>query len=249
MIIGSVAMKHYFPDFPREPKDLDCIGEPPETNLRVERLENPVLMEFCDSIHHPSEYLLPYILLTLKVSHLAWDINWDKHMFDCQFLVKKGYGIHNDLFMDLYQYWNDYHGKNKRSDLQMSKEDFFNNAINIDIDHDYLHTLINPSPTYKKTLKEGAEVETEESSFWKLSWTERISLIQEECMVMAAERFQGDYYKARYYKMLKKFIQGHCPVYMIPFIVHNFKNIHSPPFDFMAKINTSLRETGKVELV
>jgi len=33
LIIGSTAIKHYFPDFPREPKDLD-IAVPTEKGYR-----------------------------------------------------------------------------------------------------------------------------------------------------------------------------------------------------------------------
>lgn len=249
MIIGSSAMSYYFPDFPRDPKDLDYVvesGPIPNTNLKVEKLPNPILLEYCGE----QTYLEPQSLLTLKASHLAWDIFWDKHMFDCQFLIEKGYRVNIELFHKLYRYWNDYHGKNKRSNLQMSKEDFFNNTINNeDLEHDFLHTLINPSPTYKKTLKENKDVETDESKFWSLTYEDRLNIVREECMVMASERFRGDYFKARYYKMLKKFIQGHCPVYMIPFIVENFRSLDRPPFDFMEKINRELRVLGKRELV
>lgn len=27
MVIGSTAIKYWFPDFPREPKDIDIIGD------------------------------------------------------------------------------------------------------------------------------------------------------------------------------------------------------------------------------
>ena len=48
-------------------------------------------------------------LCTLKASHLCWNINWEKHMWDLQFLLKKGCIIDNNLFMKLYDYWNVYH--------------------------------------------------------------------------------------------------------------------------------------------
>jgi hypothetical protein len=46
IIIGSTAIKHYFPDFPREPKDLDFAvmpGEKFEKKGGVEYLENSVI--------------------------------------------------------------------------------------------------------------------------------------------------------------------------------------------------------------
>jgi len=241
MIIGSTAMKEHFPDFNREPKDLDlaCDERGMVNTKEVEYLYNPILFKYCedDMIH-------PEILLTLKASHLSWDINWEKHMYDAQFIIGKGYTINRQLFYELYEFWNEYHGKNRRSDLKMSKEDFFDNAVNTKIDHDFIHTLINPEPIYKKTLKDGAEVETCEQKFYELTFDEKIKLVQEEVMVMASERYKGTNYRVRYGKMLKKFIIGHAPLYMAIFIVENYVRLLRAPFDFMSKINQELEREG-----
>lgn len=81
MIIGSTAIKYWFPDFPREPKDIDIVGNYQlviPTEKRVERLNNPVLL----ACYRPivSKYLLPNALYTLKISHVFWDLengSWD----------------------------------------------------------------------------------------------------------------------------------------------------------------------------
>ena len=89
IIIGSTAIKHYFPDFPREPKDLDFAvmpGEKFEKKGGVEYLENSVIHKYQDQ-----GYLKPELMISLKASHMFWDNNWDKHLFDIQFLLKKGY--------------------------------------------------------------------------------------------------------------------------------------------------------------
>ena len=90
LIIGSTAMKYHFPDFNREPKDIDIAVEQSD-NLKstreVEYLENPIIFKY---IPEGQEYIDPDMLLTLKMSHLFFNINWDKHMWDVQFLLKKG---------------------------------------------------------------------------------------------------------------------------------------------------------------
>ena len=242
VIIGSTAMKHWFPDYPREPDDLDYAVSRENIksvvitdDIRIENLYNPIITGIEDGV-----YLRPEYLLTLKMSHLFWNINWEKHMFHVQYLLGKGIKYNKDLFYELYYFWNDYHSKNKRSDLKMSKEDFFNNAINGEIDHDYIHTLINPSPVYKKTLKEGKEVETEESKFYDLTFQEKLDIVREEVMVMAWERYAHRGYKTAYSMMLKKFIIGHAPMYMALFIIENFITLHKAEFNFIEKINKQL---------
>lgn len=49
MIIGSTAIKHYFSEFNRIPKDVDIIKQDSflfQTDLKVELLDNPVLINY-----------------------------------------------------------------------------------------------------------------------------------------------------------------------------------------------------------
>jgi len=51
IIIGSSAIKHHYPDFNREPKDIDVVKtslneELPLFDKRVEILTNPVLVKY-----------------------------------------------------------------------------------------------------------------------------------------------------------------------------------------------------------
>lgn len=239
-LIGSAAIKHWFHDFKREPKDLDFIGSgvKVDSNIKVEILKNPVF----DNYHHP--IMLSDDLYTLKISHMFWNINWDKHMFDIQFLRKKGCKLDKDLFMKLYDYWNEVHGKNKRSDLKMSAEDFFNNALKCEYYHDDLHTLLNPVPTYTKVLI--GEVEVGEEKFNTLSFEEKCDLVIEEVMVMAWERFSTMDYRIAYSKMLKKFIISHAPIWEAIFIIENFIELHKPKFNFFKKIENGLQTIERV---
>lgn len=231
ILIGSGAIKHWFPDFPREPKDLDYIGRGKNGN-GVEYHDNDVFKYYGHSI------MLPDDLYTLKMSHLFWNINWDKHMFDVQFLRNRGCKLKLDLFHLLYNYWNQVHGKNKRSDLKMSAEDFFDNAVKCDYRHDDLHTLLNQTPTYMKVLI--GEVEVGEEKFNNLSFEEKCDLVTEEIMVMAWERYKGDH-RLAYSRMLKKFIISHAPIWEAIFIIENYILLHKPKFNFFKKIENGLQ--------
>lgn len=239
IVIGSTAIKHYFPDFNREPKDVDIIRRNVLVendiicfeNKKVEILDNPVIE---DLYKNKSEvYISSNDLLTLKASHICWDINWTKHMWDIQFLLKKGCKIDYKLFKKLYEYWNTYHSNNKRSDLKMSKKEFFNNAINYDeMEHDEKHKLLNPIPIYTKVLRDNCEVELDENKFFNLSYEDKLGFVYEEVMVMAFERFKHLNYRQAYEIMLKKFIISHAPFFSLTFIIENYIELLKPKFDY-----------------
>ncbi len=241
ILIGSKAIKHHFPDFKRDAKDTDYIvkHKPDQKFKRVEFLLNPVLDGFSGSI------LSPNLLYTLKASHLFWDIQWSKHVYDVQFLKSKGCKIDKDIFYQLYQYWCIIHGVNKRSNLDMTAKDFFNNALK-KYDHDFLHTLIKPEPTYKKVLKDGAEVDVDESKYNELSHAEKIDLVREEVYVMAYERLAGRDYRSAYSWMLKQFIMHHAPMYEALFIIDNFTELNRPIINYKKHLDNELQRINRV---
>ncbi len=255
MIIGSTAIKHWFPDFTREPKDLDYVVYRKETfdkqlleglsDEKVEVLENPVLLDYINQpVCSPNE------LYTLKISHCFWDLpnkTWDKHMWDIQFLKSKGCVFIPELFNDLYEYWNTLHGVNKRSNLDMSADEFFDNFITFPVEHDTLHELLiqheyfvnQDKPTYTKILI--GEVLVSEDKFNLLTEQEKFNLVFEEVAVMALERYSDLYYKAAYNKMLKKFIINHAPMFEAVWIIENHKKLLTEiPFNFIKHLNEKI---------
>jgi hypothetical protein len=121
MIIGSSAIKYHFSDFPRNPKDLDWIDSGkrmPDTKLRVEILSNSIIV---DLYKNKSQIVVDAdVLYTLKISHLlGWDVNWEKHIWDVQWLKEKGCKIIKTLLYEFYDYWNVLCGENKRSNLDV----------------------------------------------------------------------------------------------------------------------------------
>jgi hypothetical protein len=237
ILIGSSAIKHWFPDFHREPKDIDYISPTGERTHGTEYLHNPIL----DSLE--CDILPPDLLYTLKMSHLCWNINWEKHMFDLQFLKKKGCKLNEDYFWKLYNYWPEIHGKNKRSDLKMTKDEFFSNSVNYDtMEHDQVHLLLNPVPIYTKILMDGKEVELDPIKWQNLSIEDKLDLVREEVMVMAHERYKNMDYRRGYDLMLKKFIISHCPIFSLIFTIENYVELLKPKFNFYKII-----ENGRIK--
>lgn len=240
MIIGSTAIKHWFPDFPRKPKDIDIVVRD-STKYRngsgYEYLPNPILLDYWNR-----EYLPKDALYTLKMSHLFWNINWEKHEWDATWLREKGCKLDYDLFYKLYDYFNEFHGKNTRSDLKMSATDFFDNALTCPYDHDWLHTLLNSIPTFNKVLKDGAEVEVDEIKFQSLTEQEKEALVREEVYIMAFERWPELDYRRAYGRMLKKFILSHAPIWEAIWILENYKKLCRAEYDFIKHLNKQIND-------
>jgi len=248
ILIGSSAIKYWYPDFPREPKDKDYAVEKEikGSSRDIEYLVNPILFKYWEYNTGESNIAPPDMLYTLKMSHMFWDINWSKHLYDIQWLKERECKVIEPLFYDLYDYWNKFHSKNKRSDLKMTSSEFFNNAVKCEFDHDWLHTLINPIPTFNKILVDGAEVEVSEEKFNNLSFEEKCDLVQEEIYVMAWERMPNRDYRFSYETMMKKFIISHAPLWEAIFILDNYKYLYKPKINFKKVLEDGTR-SYKVE--
>lgn len=250
ILIGSVAIKYFYPDFDRKSKDIDFVI-PSDSTLKsdlpngYEFIINNIIIDYMESHFYGHHIAPPDVLLTIKASHLAWDIFWSKHMFDATFLVGKGHKIIPDLFYLLYEHHNSYHSKNNRSDLKMNSENFFTNAIKCEYHHDDLHTLLKKEPTYTKVLFDGAEVEVSEEKFNLLNFNEKCDLVTEEVMVMAYERYSHEDYRVAYSRMLKKFIISHAPLWEYIFIIENYNSLYKAKFNFIESIEDNLYQLIK----
>lgn len=235
IVIGSTAMKIHFPDFNRQPKDLDIAVEHEKVSTKkgIEYLYNPVLCKYSNDV-----FLNPNMLLSLKISHLFWDINWEKHMWDVQFLLQKGCIPNIEYIKEQMEFWKEYLPKVRRSQLEMSKEDFFNNAVNKDSEqHDLLHKKLRDIPAYTLLLKEGCEVELDENKWINLDFDKKCDVVYEETAVMAFERYKPDlYWKAAFNRQLKDNIIKHFPFYIALFAIENYKKLSNPIENYQNKL-------------
>lgn len=225
IIIGSTAMKHWFVDFNREPKDLDIVVSSSRTNEPgIEYHLNPHLLSI-----ETEPYITPNNMLTLKVSHMFWDNNWEKHMWDIQFLLTKGAAFDYNNYKVFREYWEGVLPKIRRSDLAMTKEDFFTNSVNEDTEqHDELHYMLNTEPMFTKLLKDGCDVELDESKWHKLSYGDKCNVVYEEVIIMMLERYNRRWQHA-YVGQLKDNIIKHFPEYIALFAIFNYPNLELLP--------------------
>lgn len=158
-------------------------------------------------------------------------------MWDVQFLLDKGIKPNYDLVDKLISFWEDYLPKIRRSVLEMSKEDFFNNSVNKDVDeHDNLHKQLVEIPAYTKILKDGCEVELDFDKWYNLSEQEKRDVVNEETYVMTFERYNGKMNLIRgFRRQLKDNIMKHFPKPIAFYAIENFKSFQNPPKEYKLK--------------
>lgn len=238
-LIGSAALKHHYPQFNRVPKDQDYAVADQDwakkhTTKTTEYLYNPVLCEWStESIASPTE------LLSLKMSHLFWDINWSKHMWDTQFLLKQKVEPDLQLTKQLYQFWKKHHS-NRKLLFDLPKEQFFTNAIRCPVSHDRLHHLLNPKPLYKQILQHPDGVKADPLKMAALTDQQRFDLLLEELQVMGYERFgHWDHHRAMHH-MFKLYLVKHAPFDVGIMMITHYLDYLQHPFDFVTHLTQAV---------
>ena len=189
ILVGSKAAKIHIPTF-REGNDVDYWS--------LEKLWN------CDSSIIPKE-IVPLFehdslvnrcatlndLLTIKLSHLPYDILWKKHLNDYLVFKKHGAQINRALYVALQQHWENVHGNKSFLSLYRTKDNFFDDYVEKEQEHDYLHELVAypDKPIYTQCLREGQEVMIDWSKFLLMSFEQQVKMFREEINVIATERW------------------------------------------------------------
>lgn len=190
IIVGSQALS-YHKLSPRIPKDRDIwqdtayafLGNGDNKTIPLEILE---LVPTTDKY-----YATPDAIYTIKCSHAAWDIHWDKTISDIAYLKRRGCKLIPELYLALYNYWKTIHGDKSFLSLKKNKDDFFNDYVPYVYDHDLLHEIVaKPNkPMYNKCLKDNEQVLIDKVKFEKLPKEEQIQLFKEEICTIALERW------------------------------------------------------------
>ncbi len=191
MIIGSTALKHWFPDLPREPADLDEWVESSEPNTRKRETHwHPIFGDII-RVHGNPVYAPPNLLLTIKMSHAPWsDVHWDKTMSDIGFLQRKGAQMDWWSYRRLYSHWEQVFGA-KRAYLSKDNDAFFDDGVKRVYVHDDLHRAVAfyGSPLYEKLKPDLGKASCSADLFTALNREDQVKCIQEEAFVVALERF------------------------------------------------------------
>ena len=173
--------------------------------------------------------MTPDEIYTVKVSHAIYDIHWRKTMSDIRFLQIKGCKIIPDFLNKLRDYWIEVHGEQHRTDFEVKPGDFFNDRVRRKINHDKLHEILNPTPTYLKMIEN--EVTPIPDKFFKLDKGDRIEVLFEESFVLAIERFNNDPDLLAYNKAQQILVTGLHPVWLADYVIENWNNYYWRPMN------------------
>lgn len=180
------------------------------------------------------KYATPASILTIKMSHLGYDIKFQKTKR--HILLLTGYGIQfiPELLEDLREHWKSVHGNKEFLNMNKGKDEFFTDFVDYKYDHDYLHELVAfPNvPVYSKCLKQDHEVLIDKDKFFNLSKDEQIKMFAEEISVIALERWIipgtiKSWVKAWNYS-LRKTITSLTKGWATDFIVDNLESFINP---------------------
>ncbi len=202
VLTGSTSLRRYFPFF-RDCYDCDIDLWVPEgeSYTKNSSLEDILYIpkEIYEKISQESflsydGYIIPSPshLLTIKLSHMSWDIVWYKHYIDVIFMQNSGIEVDFDLFKSLKSFFRKKHGDKVSLSLRKDKKSFFTDEVNYIIDHDKLHEAVagkDSEPAYKRLLLNDNEVMINRDKFKELSLEEKIQLFQEEITTIAIERW------------------------------------------------------------
>jgi len=253
LIIGSTAIKYWFPEF-RAPKDTDYISKHPSVTKDVQRYWIDEFQELIDR-NGSAKYLAPNLLYNLKCSHFGWDIHWLKTANDILFLKSKGCKFDPELYKKLVNGWIKVHGKKWAALKDKDAGAFFNDAVNRKYVHDDIHkaVAVYDEPLYYRILENENSVKCLERKFKQLSIRDQLLLVQEEIWVTALERYlipsdftAGD--KLSYSKSLKKLITTMSSGWFKMFIIENYHLLYSSnDKQYITKFKQAEKE-GKLRL-
>lgn len=253
IIIGSTAAQKY--NLSRgSPSDTDIWSTTPlpkQKGIDVKIIPKDIL----DLIKTDEEdYALPNSLFTIKCSHLGWDNPmWKKHYLDVLFMKQKGCVIEEELFAKLICYWKKEFGNKEFLSLKQDKGSFFTDNVKYVVDHDLLHekAALPNRPMYEKCLKENEDVLIDKRKFEKLSFEDKVRMLQEEIHVILYERWiipaklRGDKdvsWLKCYPWSLRKTITSLTKNEFTEFIIRNIDKFYKPNIDIINNLNNFLEE-------
>lgn len=248
-IIGSTALKAS--NFHRqEPKDLDIWITKgfvifPKTDVYKVTQKLYDLVPTIDNQH-----ATPDAIYTIKCSHFAYDIKWEKTKKDILWLKHKGCKIIPQLYTELKKHWKIQNGNKSHLSLRQKKAEFFDDYVHHKYDHDYLHTLVafpNP-PIYTRCLAQNEEVFIDKNLFFAMPFADQLQMFKEEITVIAIERWvipRGISWYAAYSLALKKTIISLTKNWATDFIIQNLDYYTKPEYSLFNHILKTLELENK----
>lgn len=249
VFIGSYALRKKQCDF-RAIADVDVVCLPNTkpvikicptsynpTKVRFEYHHDTALLwllENCDT-----EFPSLDMLYTIKVSHSFWDVHWDKTMHDIKFLQNLKCKLIPEFYDLLYKSWQKKY-KAKRVNLNVRNEEFFNEYVNREFNHDFLHNALayEDEPMFNKIKKDKSKAFISSKKFFELSYERQLNTCREEIQVIALERqlIPSDFkipLKTAYRRSLKALITHMTTGWFAKYLVENYHILIEIDRDFV----------------
>lgn len=224
LIFGSTALKHWYTDFARIPKDLDLMGKGVSTcEVECHWVDG---FQYIFDKNIDKKYVDPNFLYTIKISHAAWDIRWDKTMHDIHFMKAKGCVIDMVLYDILFKEWEIKH-REKKVKLVGTANEFFKSTIIRKIDHDTLHQMIafDKAPMHTLIRHNKNSVICSKSLWDTLCYEDQLKCALEEAYVFALERYYMYPAKIALSKAIKTLITSSTKGWFNLFLIDNHKEM------------------------
>ena len=235
LIYGSQAMKYWFSDS-KNPKDIDVICDNEdipkninEKGLSIEFYYSPGFRYIFEH-NQDKTYVDPDFLYTIKVSHAAWDIKWEKTMKDIEFMKSKGCKLNLELYHILYSDWEKLHGK-KKVKMNVQNKDFFKENIKRKYNHDWLHEqfAFNERPMNERIRKDLNSPLCSEKLWNEMEYPDKLRTALEEIFVLMAERYifiqESLPSKTARLKTLKQMITSATSGWFNRFLIEHFDSL------------------------
>ncbi len=236
ILIGSKAMSQYPCWSDRKVNDIDYFSDKDIDG--AETFFHQKLINWFGDVERTASM---DELFTIKVSHIFWDIRWNKHAYDILKMNQENVGVIPELYDILYSIWEERYGR-KKANLNVMADDFFKSTIHRVYDHDSIHASVAyyDEPLFNKILADGQQVKVDRSKFDSLTTEEKYKLVREEVYATALERqvIPSDYtigQKAAYQWALKKTITSFSKGWFPLFIVLNLDKLWSPDIDYVKR--------------
>lgn len=256
VIVGSLALK-YFNLLTREVQDVDLWTDEEDTFNRSVCDVSFIPTNILRIIPTVDNHATPEAILAIKMSHFGFDILWEKHKKDILWLKSRNILPDMELYRELKAYWKEKHGNKDFLSLYGDKTEFFNDFVDYQYDHDYLHELVaHPNkPMYSQCHKDGEEVMIDRDKFFLMPFEDQIRMFREEIAVIALERWllnpktsdKMTIEKAHRYS-LRKTVTALTKNWATDFIVENIEEFVMPDRSYYRNTLNTLKENQMSEL-
>ncbi len=221
MIFGSTALRYWFPES-RQPRDLDIATQSTSGSTSIEHHWIPSFSK----LQSINGYVVPSHLMTIKLAHLNYDINWDKHMHDFLLLQRHKVTPDYELLPLLQKDFADYHGS-KRVNLNKPLDQFFTSTVTRRYNHDELHELLAHynRPLHERIRPDLSKAYCSRDLFFALGYNDQCLCALEEAYVITYERFLSRSYmpfKHAKAAALKLMITNLTSGWFNQFLIENF---------------------------